>query len=431
MTFVPETSVNTQASTAVACRHCHPEWIGWWCGKCGNVVLSSRSEDGGGVDPAPLDEERRALTLCAAAGCWRRLCREPGCSLSFCCFVCERHFFCGDDDGPRHGPACNRHDRPAWDVAPRASPAQTPGFDPWLAEPPSKDGGGAVLAPIEATTATPADPDRSIEPGCSLSSMASSDSFYPTAAFDASQLGGSPQPGKPPAMVMALGKQTSHWTELKKEFPEVVNCCIDVTEAFKKGHDESTSGSGFDRHTRERMMAKDTWETVWEVALEVLMTFNLLVVLCNHGKHRSLSLAYELHKAFSLELVSIRKREGGYRNPSEFKKAVVFRLEQHRRLFAHVPHPVLGIVECSHPFDGSQWQQTWDTHHTYLNLTPHCLVIVLRVEEEGSQEQMGKDSEGWARGRLVGGCGVDSRGWFPCNFCCVYYLSRCLFFEEY
>ena len=97
------------------------------------------------------------------------------------------------------------------------------------------------------------------------------------------------------------------------EYPMVLNCCINVVEALKRGHDESSSGSGFDKHTRERMMARDTWQTVWGVALEVLIAFGLLVVLCNHGRHRSLSLAYELHKFFGIELVSILKLRGGYR----------------------------------------------------------------------------------------------------------------------
>ena len=110
---------------------------------------------------------------------------------------------------------------------------------------------------------------------------------------------------------MALGIHTDHWSEVKKEYPGVLNCCINVVEAFEKGHDESSSGTGFDKHVRERMMAKDTWETVWELALVVLMAFGLVVVLCNHGKHRSLSLAYELHKSFGVELVSIRKQKGG------------------------------------------------------------------------------------------------------------------------
>ena len=208
---------------------------------------------------------------------------------------------------------------------------------------------------------------------------------------------------------MALGLQTNHWRELKQKYPGVLNCCIDVVEAFGRGHDERSSGTGFDEHIRERMMAKNTWETVWGVAMEVLMAFGLLVVLCNHGRHRSLSLAYELHKSFGVELVSIVNQSGRYRGVSEFMKAVSLRLSQHVLLFGQLPHPVVGVFECIHRFDGPQWQQIKDTRHMYLDLSPKCLVILVRHTEEGSQDWVRIDSKGWAHGRLVGKYGDNNR----------------------
>ena len=116
-------------------------------------------------------------------------------------------------------------------------------------------------------------------------------------------------------------------------------------------------------------------------------------------------------------------------------KAVSHRLRQHVLLFGHVPHPTVGIFECIHRFDGPRWQQVKDPHHMYLDLSPNCLVIWVRHEEGGSQGWVEMDSQGWAHGRLVGGCGVDNRGWFPHNFvklmrpwyfCSVYDLSLAL-----
>jgi len=37
-----------------------------------------------------------------------------------------------------------------------------------------------------------------------------------------------------------------------KEFPGILNCCIDVREAFTKEWTESTSGTGFDGRVRGR-----------------------------------------------------------------------------------------------------------------------------------------------------------------------------------
>ena len=143
------------------------------------------------------------------------------------------------------------------------------------------------------------------------------------------------------------------------------------------------------------------------------MAFGLLVGLCNHGRHRSLSLAYELHKFFGVELVSIVNQSGRYRGVSEFMKAVSLRLSQHVLLFGQLPHPVVGVFECIHRFDGPQWQQIKDTHHMYLDLSPKCLVILVRHTEEGSQDWVRIDSKGWAHGRLVGKYGDNNRGFFP------------------
>ena len=101
---------------------------------------------------------------------------------------------------------------------------------------------------------------------------------------------------------------------------------------------------------------------------------------------------------------------------SEFLKAVSLRLRQHVLLFGHLPHPVVGVFECIHRFDGHLWQQLQDTHHMYLDLSPKCLVILVRHKEEGFQDLVGIDSKGWAYGRLVAMDGDINRGWFPYSF---------------
>ena len=63
-------------------------------------------------------------------------------------------------------------------------------------------------------------------------------------------------------MVVALGIYTEHWGLMKHAFPGIHNCCIDVTSACRRESDEDSSGSGFDLHTRIRIMAKRTWPVV-------------------------------------------------------------------------------------------------------------------------------------------------------------------------
>ena len=107
-------------------------------------------------------------------------------------------------------------------------------------------------------------------------------------------------------MVVAVGIETRHWEALREAFPEAVNCCVNVTRVFRKECHESTAGSGFDQPTRDRMKAKETWGTVLTASLAVIHTFGLLVTVCNHGRHRSLSLGFEVAVHQGAELVSLR-----------------------------------------------------------------------------------------------------------------------------
>jgi len=64
-----------------------------------------------------------------------------------------------------------------------------------------------------------------------------------------------------------------------------------VRKAFSRNHDETTHHDGFHKHIRERMKKKEAWPAVWEAAMCVIKRFKLVVLVCNHGKHRSLSMA--------------------------------------------------------------------------------------------------------------------------------------------
>ena len=103
--------------------------------------------------------------------------------------------------------------------------------------------------------------------------------------------------------VIAMGRKTEHWKTLRREFPCVRNCVIDVRRAFTQEHGEDTSGTGFDPHVRHRIMEKPAWPVVFEIAMLVLQTFGLCIVLCNHGKHRSVTVAYEIADRSGASLV--------------------------------------------------------------------------------------------------------------------------------
>ena len=169
-------------------------------------------------------------------------------------------------------------------------------------------------------------------------------------------------------MVVALGTDTAHWRLVKNSFPGIHNCCIDVARALRREWNEDTSGSGFDADTRTRIMAKRTWPVIWEVAMCVLREFGLLIILCNHGRHRSLTLAYELAAREKCCLVSMRDRDRPSKmlNPCSVLQIITPRVRWHLEAFARYPHPVAGIHVCRNDFDGTAWAA-----NEHLDAAPH------------------------------------------------------------
>ena len=165
-------------------------------------------------------------------------------------------------------------------------------------------------------------------------------------------------------MVVALGIYTEHWMLVKQRLAGIYNCCINVASAFRLESDEDPRGSGFDLQTRSRMKKKRTWPVVWEVAMSVLNKFGFLIILCNHGRHRSLSLAYELADfRAGCCLVSMRnpERPSEQLHPNAVLDFITPRLVQHLDAFRGHPHPVVGIHVCRYGFDGTAWasNDTW------------------------------------------------------------------------
>ena len=211
-------------------------------------------------------------------------------------------------------------------------------------------------------------------------------------------------------MVVALGIYTEHWGEVARTFPGILNCCLNVCKAFPKEWDESTAGSGFDLPTRDRMRAKAAWGTVWEVAMCILREFGTLIILCNHGKHRSLSLAYELAVHTRLELVSIRRRgnQNFFRSVDDVMRTLTPRLGRHIELFGRRPHPVVGIHVCWLGFDGGAWAARNDPGSRYHNMRQGDILV-----EVGCAKST---SFGWSVGTLISGGEVVRDGWYPPAF---------------
>ena len=225
--------------------------------------------------------------------------------------------------------------------------------------------------------------------------------------------------GIPNSMVIAIGFRTEHWLMLKDQFaPHIFSCCIDVRRPFKSRRRreewaENTAGTGFDALTRDRMKEKDAWGILWEIAVYMLETFGLLIIVCNHGKHRSLSLAYEVSHHTGSKLVSIRKQhDGRQRSVRSFMDDISDRLNWYVSVFGSVHHPLSGIRQCIYPFSGMDWSAQKDPGSQegsgkYLSMNVGDVVVEIFKDVV--------ESEGWAFGIAIG-TGRPEEGWFPPKF---------------
>ena len=219
----------------------------------------------------------------------------------------------------------------------------------------------------------------------------------------------------PTTLVVALGTDTEHWRLVENSFPGIHNCCIHVANALRRERDDDTSGSGWDSHTRTRIMAKRTWPVIWEVAMCVLREFGILIILCNQGRHRSLTLAYELATRTGCRLVSMRDRDRPSRmlDPHRLLQIITPSVRKHLEASAWDPHPVAGIHVCTNGFDGTAWVANENpdappTRYRHLNMDPGHILVESRCPCE--------ESMGWGFGTLVVKGAAGIRGWYPPSF---------------
>ena len=219
-----------------------------------------------------------------------------------------------------------------------------------------------------------------------------------------------------PLVIVAIGVQTYYWAELCREFPCCMNACIDVRDAFNKEFREDTLGDGFDSSVRSRMMEKATWHPVKAAARTILDWFRLLIVVCNHGKHRSLSLAYELSQELKCELVSPRDRtRSDTRDPKGFISYLKHRLDQHHKHFGASPHPIIGAWVCKVNFDGVQWAKEANEQFSDMYSDPLSLHDLREGDLVVQTRSKHKCDEGWLIGTKIRGDEVVPNRWFPCT----------------
>ena len=205
--------------------------------------------------------------------------------------------------------------------------------------------------------------------------------------------------------------ETHAWNCILFEFPAIRNCCIDVRRLLGRRWDEETAGTGFEKRVRDRIKTNASWATIWEVSSVILREFGLLVVLCNHGKHRSLSVAFELAEHFGCKMVCTRHAtpQGGYRRTHDIMTDLRPLCTSHCWRFGHRMNPVINANRCICGFDGIAWakeeSEPYRSCH-YLTIAKDDIVVRIRCDPH--------IAEGWALGCNMGANGIV--GWFPPDY---------------
>ena len=147
----------------------------------------------------------------------------------------------------------------------------------------------------------------------------------------------------------------------------------------------------------------------------VLREFGILIILCNHGRHRSLTLAYELATRTGCRLVRMRDRDRPSQmlQPHSVLQIITPRVRRHLEDFARYPHPVAGIHVCRNDFDGTAWAANENpdappTRYRHLNMDPGHILVESRCPCE--------ESMGMEFGTVVVEGAAGLTGWYPPSF---------------
>jgi hypothetical protein len=233
-------------------------------------------------------------------------------------------------------------------------------------------------------------------------------------------------PSAPTAIIIAVGQKTIYWDTMRREFPVIRNCCLDVRAAFNRVWDATADGTGFDISVRNRMKAQETWEVVFQTALVITQELGLVIIVCNWGKHRSLSVAIELAKYTHGHLVSTRHqaRPPQLRDVRDFMNNVRPHLNRHTHLYSLRAHPIVGISVCIQYWNGRDWDHQlrtdnveWRVGDMYLTIKVNDVVIDVARPT--------RIAEGWQCGVLVRQDMPNATGWYPPTAVHSIYFANC------
>ena len=142
------------------------------------------------------------------------------------------------------------------------------------------------------------------------------------------------------------------------------------------------------------------------------------MLVCNHGKHRSLSLGYELSENVGCELVSPRDRmrRSQLRLPHQFISYLAPRLEAHRERFGSCCHPISCIMVATTDFAANDWLECFRERGEESGCEAGELHEIRAGDLVVRNGVLPAESYGWWYGSVVRDAQIVPNRWFPPSF---------------
>ena len=220
-----------------------------------------------------------------------------------------------------------------------------------------------------------------------------------------------------PPLIVAMGFQSEHWLELGRAnlIDDLIHCSINVKSALRKGCNETTDGTGLDDPCARRIRAKPLYQLLKDVGLIVLDRLGMLIVVCNHGKHRSVALARDLATHTNGEFLAPCCKEGPlhgyYIAPRELPGRLSHWLRRCKSRVGRWSFPVKSVGVCVAPWNGPAWGHAYDSAGSYQY---HIVAEDDRIIEL-FDDPIPEDPQGWVLAMVIARDGYSrvDRKWIP------------------
>ena len=133
---------------------------------------------------------------------------------------------------------------------------------------------------------------------------------------------------------------------------------MNVTSLLLKEKGESTKCTGLDEECSRRIRNKPAYPLLMLLGNIILDMFGILLVVCNHGKHRSVAVAKNIAQERSgvfLAPCSKALGYGYYMSSKDFIQRIERYMVAHISKNGEVEFPIISVGSCGIAWEGNDW----------------------------------------------------------------------------